>query len=156
MTLSANDLLSCLGRAHTDPAVTSLLAALGLQSSKFKLKRGESDIAFDAPSQGLDVVFSDPAVHDVAAALPQGTLILSAVIFFAEGCQGHRQYAAALPHGLAFAMTRPAVRKALGAPEWSSPMLPIDRWQTGPYRTAIWFDETSEAISYVNCSLPER
>lgn len=156
MTLSAKDLLSCLGRAHSDPAVVALLAGLGLQNSKFKLKRGESDIAFDAPAKGIDVVFSDAAVHLVDAAWPQGTLILSAVIFFAEGCQGHRQFSEALPHGLAFTMSRAAVRRALGAPEWTSPMLPIDRWQTGSHRTAIWFDESTEAISYVNCSLPER
>lgn len=156
MTPPSNDLLSGLSRAHTDPVVMALLADLGLQGSKFKLKRGEADLAFDVPMHGIDVVFSNPAVHAMDPAVPQGALILSAVIFFAEGCQGHRQFAGSLPHGLDFKMRRPAVRKLLGRPDWTSPLLPVDRWDTGPYRMAIWFDETTEAVSYVNCSLPER
>lgn len=149
-------LLSNLGRSHVDPAVVSILSELGLRNSKIKLKRGESDVALDAPAKGVDVVFSDPSLHDVPQNLPQGALILSAIFFFSEGIQGHRQFQGLLPYGLSFGMKRDEVRKMLGAPEWTSPLLPIDRWVTGSHRTIIYFADSSEVIQYVNCSLPER
>jgi len=132
------------------------MSELGLRNSKIKLKRGESDTALAAPAKGIDVVFSDPSVHDVPQGRPQGTLILSAIFFFSQGSQGHQQFQGELPHGLSFSMERGEVHKMLGVPEWTSPLLPIDRWVTGSYRTIAYFDEDSDIILYVNCSLPER
>lgn len=84
--------------------------------------------------------------------LPEGTLVVSTVFLFAEGVQKHRQYQGDLPHGLRFGMSRDQVRALLGEPQWTSPVLPIDRWHYDGYRLAVNFDD-SGAMTYLTVGL---
>jgi len=154
VTPSTHEFLEVLGRPHVDPKVVSLLDRLDLARQKIKLKRGDFDIAVDAPEHGIDVVFSDPQSYVLAQDLPEGALILSCVFFFSEGRENHRQYPLALPAGLTFGASRDEVRKQFGAPEFSSPILPVDRWTWNGLKLAVTFIESQSSIARVSCSLP--
>lgn len=153
--IEANSLISALGLPHSDGRVKQLLHALGLQDKKVKLKRGDFDVAFDAPSHGVDVVFSDPSQHELPDTFPEGALVFSCVFFFSEGSQGHKAFEAPLPFALRFAMPKAAVRDLMGLPEWTSPVLPIERWVVDGRQVAVAFSEDGQAIEYLSVSVPE-
>jgi len=155
MTPSSDDFLQALGKPHTDPKVSDLLGRLGLVHNKMKVKRGEFDIAFDAPEHGIDVIFSDPTPYKTAGSIPEGALVLTAVFFFSEGREGHQQYDLALPAGLVFGMSRDEVLRQLGTPEFSSPILPVYRWSLKSIKLAVTFVESLSSIARVSCSLPK-
>jgi hypothetical protein len=155
MTPSYDDFLQALGRPHTDPKVSDLLRQLGLLHKKIRLKRGEHDIAFDAPEFGIDVILSDPTPYRNPSSVPEGALILTAVFFFSEGREGHRQYGLALPADLVFRMSRDEVLKQLGTPEFTSPILPVYRWSWNGTKLAVTFVESLSSIARVSCSLPK-
>ena len=155
MTPSTHEFLEVLGRSHVDPKVVSLLDRLGLARQKIKLKRGDFDIAFDAPEHGIDVVFSDPQSYVLAQDVPEGALIFTCVFFFSEGRENHLQYPLELPAGLTFGASREDVRKLFGAPEFSSPILPVDRWTWNGLKLAVTFVESHSSIARVSCSLPK-
>jgi hypothetical protein len=153
--IESNSLISALGLPHSDGQVKLLLQALGLQDKKVKLKRGDFDVAFDAPSHGVDVVFSDPTQHDLPETFPEGALVFSCVFFFSEGSQGHKAFQAPLPLSLRFAMPNAAVRALLGEPEWTSPVLPIEHWMVDGKQVAVSFTDDGQAIDYISVALPE-
>lgn len=148
------NVLELLGLAHTDPVVTKLMTDLGLGGKKIKLKRGESQVAFESEASGLDFNFADPATVVCAVPAPEGALVLSAVFVYANGVQGHKQYAGALPHGLQFDLNRGGARKLLGDPVWSSPVMPIDRWSFGAHEITVWFTRPNETVGHVIAHLP--
>lgn len=149
------NVLKLLGLPHADPVVTQLMTDVGLGGAKIKLKRGESQVAFESEASGLDFNFSDPTA--VVCELPrtEGMLVLSAVFLYAKGVQGHKQYAGTLPHDLQFEMLRKDVRKLLGDPVWSSPVMPIDRWSLGAHELTVWFTRPNETIGHVIAHLPK-
>jgi hypothetical protein len=153
--IDSNQLILALGLPHTHEAVKAVLHSLGLADRKIKLKRGDFDVGFDSAANGVDVVFSDPELHALPEDFPDGGLVLSTVFFFSEGCQGHRAFVGALPRGLEFGYSRATVRKLLGPPDWSSPVLPIDRWNLGKHRLAVNFQEGEAAVTYVSVGLPK-
>lgn len=155
MTPSSDEFLQALGKSHTDPKVSDLLGRLGLLHNKMKLKRGELDVAFDAGEHGIDVVLSDPSSYKIQSNVPEGALILTAVFFFSEGREGHRQYGQALPADLVFGMSCDEVLKRLGTPEFTSPILPVYRWSWKGAKLAVTFVESLSSIARVSCSLPK-
>ena len=152
MSPSSDDFLRGLGKPHTDPRVSDLLIQLGLSQNKMELKRGEFDIAFDAPEHGIDVIFSDPIPYKTTNTLPEGALTLATVFFFSEGREGHRQYELALPADLVFGMSRDEVLQHLGTPEFTSPILPVYRWSWKSIKLAVTFVESLSSIARVSCS----
>jgi hypothetical protein len=153
--IDSNQLVQALGLHHTHDAVKGMLQALGLADKKIKLKRGDFDVGFQSEANGVDVVFSDPELHTVSEDFPDGGLIFSCVFFFSEGCQGHRAFVGPLPSGLEFGLSRATVRERLGPPDWTSPLLPIDRWNIGNLRLSVNFHEGDAAISYLSVGLPK-
>ena len=128
---------------------------LVLHARKSSSKGGDFDIAFDAREHGIDVVFSDPQSYVLAQDVPEGALIFTCVFFFSEGRENHRQYPLELPAGLTFGASREGLRKLFGAPEFSSPILPVDRWTWNGLKLAVTFVESHSSIARVSCSLPK-
>lgn len=155
MAPSTHECLEALGRSNVDPKVVSLLDRLGLAHQKIELRRGDFDTALDAPEHGIDLVFSDPQSYVLTHNSPEGSLILSCVFFFSEGRENHRQYPLDLPAGLTFSASREEVRKLFGTPEFSSPILPVDRWTWNGLKLAVTFVESQSSIARVSCSLPK-
>lgn len=155
MTPSVHDFLQALGRPHTDPMVVDLLDRLGLAHQKIELNEGYFDNAFDAPEHGIDLVFSDPRAYTLASSAPEGALIFSCVFFFSEGRENHRQYPLPLPSELAFNLSRHDVHERLDTPEFTSTVLPVDRWNWNGLKLAVTFVEDLSSVARVSCSLPK-
>jgi hypothetical protein len=155
MTPSADELLQVLGKPHVDSTLSELLVRLGLANKKFRVKRGESDIAFDVPDHGVDLIFSDPHGYANKSQIPEGALMLTCVFFFSEGREGHRTFPNPLPAGLSFQMSRDAVRQKFGHPEFSSPILPVDRWLWGGIKLGVTFSDDSSSVVRVGCTFPK-
>ncbi len=156
MNLSSYDFINLLGRPHSDPDVTATLNNIGLKSQNIRLKRGEFSSAHGAPEFGVDVVFKNADEFYLTAEFPESALIFSTVFFFKEGCQGHKQFLGELPSNLKFGYSRKEAHKNLGAPEWSSPVLPIDRWLWNGLKLTIDFIEDENSINIISCSLPKK
>lgn len=155
MTPSSDDFLRGLGKPHTDPGVSDLLRQLGLSHNKMELKRGEFEIAFDAPEHGIDIIFAEPTPYKIPSSIPEGALVLATVFFFSEGREGHRQFELTLPADLVFGMSRDEVLRQLGTPEFTSPILPLYRWSWKSIKLAVTFVESLSSIARVSCSLPK-
>lgn len=148
MKFEGQDLVDLLGKALSDAGVQKLLQDCNLQNTKIRLKRGESDVAIESEKHGIALNFAEA---DDSPDVPEGTLALVTIHAMAPGVQGHAGFTGQLPHGLAFDMTRSQVTKLLGAPVWSSPVLPNHRWLFGAYRMLVCFkdDAASATISSV-------
>ena len=152
MKFDGQDLIDLLGKAQSDAGVQKLLRDCDLQNTKIRIKRGESDVAIESEKHGIALNFAEA---DDSPAVPEGTLALVTIHAMAPGIQGHTGFAGQLPHGLSFDMTKPQVTKLLGAPVWSSPVLPNHRWVFGAYRMLVCFkdDVPSATISSVVVAL---
>jgi hypothetical protein len=138
MNFEGQDLVSLLGKPQSDAGVQKLLQDCGLQKVKIRVKRGESDVAVESEKHGIVLNFAE---LDDLSDVPEGTLALVAIHAMAAGVQGHAGFGGTLPNALSFDMTRSQVRKSLGAPAWSSPALPNDRWIFSRYRVLACFKD---------------
>lgn len=143
------DYVALLGKHDKDVEVQSLMASLGLSGKKIKLKRGDFEVAFEAEMYGTDVNFADPQGVTVFREVPDGALVVSAIFFYAEGVQGHKQFGGTLPHGVRFTQSRADLQSKLGAVTWSSPALPIDRWTFSDHDLTVWFSPSTTLISHL-------
>ena len=147
MKINEQDLVALINRPVTDPSVRQLLAFAGVAERKLKIKRGESDAAIDCPKHGMVLNFEET---DSDQDLPEGALILSAIHAMASGVEGHIGFKGALPLGLTFDLRRPHVSKLLGKADWSSPVLPIDRWNRDGYQVVVeFFDGADGTVASV-------
>ena len=153
MTPEVHSFTRLLGRVHTDPDVAELMLKIGLSNQRIKLKKGDYSASYSALQHGVDVTFVDPAEHPKIEASLDGALIFDTVFFFSAGCQDHDQYPRSLPLSLAFNLSREKVRKWLSSPEWSSPILPVDRWTWEGLKLAIHFRKDESSIAYLSCGL---
>ena len=135
--------LELLGQSKSAPLVKEFLRQVGLSPEKIKLKRGDSEAAFEFEDIGFDVNFVDPEGVHTLGTHAEGDLVIGAVFMYAKDVQGHRQFGGALPQSLQFALARKEVHALLGSPGWSSPALPIDRWSVEAYDLTIWFTPDS-------------
>jgi len=148
MKFQDQNLIDLLGKAQSDAGVQKLLRDCDLQNTKIRIKRGESDVAIESEKHGIALNFAEA---EDSPSVPEGTLALVTVHAMAPGVQGHAGFPGELPHGLLFDMNRSQVTKLLGAPVWSSPVLPNHRWVFGAYRMLVCFkdDMPSATISSV-------
>lgn len=151
MTFNDQNLIELLGRPLSDPRVQRLLSQTGIPEKKIRLKRGDSDVAVEDESLGLVLNFEEASD---SLNLPEGTLVLCAVHAMAHGVQGHTAFAGVLPLELNFQHTRAQVREILGAPHWSSPVLPRDRWHHPAFRLSVGFrsDKADAGVADVTVS----
>lgn len=135
--------------------VSQLLQELGAVPEQEFEGRGP---AFDATAKesGLGMTFL-PAGHlrdGDSLGVPPATLVMAGIFFYSEGLYGHRGFAGALPHGLAFSMSRPAVHALLGAPSGSSAKYKNDRWNWDTRFLTLDFNEDPQTIKLVTVGLP--
>jgi hypothetical protein len=144
MNFKAKDLLLLLNKPSTDSDVQLFLNAINLQSTKLRIKRGESDAAIESKEHGIALNFK---YANDALRFPEGTLVLSTIHAMSKGTEGHRQFSGTLISGLNFDMTRESVRRILGNPDWSSPILAVDRWERPGYQIVVQFHEDKKPAS---------
>lgn len=153
MTPSVDELLKALGKSHVDPIVVDLMHRLDLAHKKIRLKRGDFDVAYAAPAHGIDIGFEVADKFLKIRGIPDAALVCDRVIFFAEERERHRQYPFALPAGLVFGHSRGDARQLLGPPEFTSPILPVDRWSWNGIKLAVAYSDDESSIVSVNCDL---
>lgn len=149
----AEDFIRLLGKPHTDNDVNSLMLSLGIKSQYIRLKRGEYSVNFPIYPYGVELVFSDPANFLIAETLKERALIFSTVFFYGDSSHEYKPFAGLLPADLQFTFPRNKVRQILGTPEFSSPILPIDRWIWKKFRLAIDFTEDESQIASISVGI---
>lgn len=151
-----SDLLPLLGRPVSDHNVSSLLSHIGIAQPLAPPPPDESYTGVESEAHGIGINYAQAEDIDIPAMdqFHEGTLVVTTIFMFAEGQQGHTQFQGVLPEGLKFGMSRDEVRTLLGASQWSSPVLPIDRWHKERYRLVVHFDD-GETIGLVSIGLPK-
>lgn len=155
MKLSAENLIQLLGKPHTDNDVNSLILKLGIKSQHVRLTRGEYSVNFPIHGYGVELVFSEPADFSVAEPINEGAVIFSTVFFYGDNAHGYSRFEGVLPMNLEFTFSRGEVRQIFGNPEFSSPILPIDRWTWKNLKLAIDFTEDESRIVSVSVGYPK-
>jgi hypothetical protein len=147
MIFKDQNLIELIGKPIFDSDVQKLLKYVGVIDKKIKIKRGESDAAIDCKNHGIVFNFAELS-DDVNN--PEGTLFLIAIHAMANKVQGHKGFAGILPMGLSFIMSDNDVRKIMGKPDWTSPVLPIHRWNKQKIQIVIEFtDEKAKTIDSI-------
>jgi hypothetical protein len=154
VTPNSAELLALLSKPMDSPAVSQVLQELGAVPEQEFEGRGT---AFDAtaPARGLGMTFL-PASHlrdGESLGVPPATLLTAGVFFYSEGLYGHRGFAGALPYGLEFAMSRPAVHALLGVPSGSSAKYKNDRWNWDSLFLTLDFNDDEQSIKLVTVGL---
>jgi hypothetical protein len=155
MKLSIETFIQLLGKPHTDNDVNLFILNLGIKSQHIKLKRGEYSINFPIHSYGVELVFSDPADFLIAEPFKEGALIFSTVFFYSGNDYEYKRFEGALPGNLEFTFSRNKVHQIFGNPEFSSLILPIDRWTWKNLKLAIDFTEDESQIVSVSVGYPK-
>lgn len=155
MITTSTELLSLLSKPMDSAEVHQVLRRLGVVPQRELEGKGS---AFDvtAPDHGLAMTFM-PAKRlrdGEALGVPPDALLAAVIFFYSEGLYGHRGFASALPHGLEFAMSRPAVHALLGAPAGSSAKYKNDRWNWDARFLTLDFNDDEQSIKLVTVGLP--
>src|SRR5688572_28666596 len=130
MGITAERLVSVIGKRADDPEVRALLRDLDLPETPAKITDGVSS-DYEAPKHGVAVFFRT-AHHlrniEAYRACPPETAIVSDVIFSRKGLDGAPGFSGEPPHGLTFTESREAARARLGPATRSSLAGANDRW----------------------------
>lgn len=148
----AAGLLALLGARASLPEVTRLLEQLQLRPDLSK----RWSVAVAAPLHGLDLRFCRGGEIAEAAGIAGDEQVLACVFFHAEGHEGHRGFAGALPFGLEFSTSRSQARQALGTPSWSGSRYESDRWSFQRRYLSLDFAKDEASIQLVTVGLPWR
>jgi hypothetical protein len=156
--MNGTDLIGLLGREFGESVLQGALAELGFQTKRPRIPRGDSYVGIESRKRGVDMNFTrtEDLREPRFANLAEGSLILTAVFMYREGVEDHRGFELGLPHAIEFAFSRDDLRRALGAPVWSSPVLPIDRWEFESHLLIVDFAEDGRQIDTVTIQLPSR
>jgi len=149
------NLESLLGREFDDEIIKSAIDHFNFPRKRPRISSREFYIGIESLTEGIDlnltsvesIDFIDQDQH------PEGALLVTAVFLYRSGIDNHSEFKKQLPHELAFDMTRTQVWKHLGKPSWSSPALPIDRWEYGDYQMILDFSKNEKQIDTVTLQL---
>lgn len=146
--IQLNSLISLLGREIHD---TYLLDKLMYFGAKVPISTEEilDNHYLELKSAGISFAFEkeDEARHPLPYSVTSGALILTSVNAYGASEPGYTPFAGDLPGGITFDMSRAAVAKRLGKPDWSSPMFPVDRWHATDHRLIVDFLKESSVVS---------
>ena len=82
-------------------------------------------------------------------------MIFSTVFFYSGNDYEYKRFEGALPGNLEFTFSRNKVHQIFGNPEFSSLILPIDRWTWKNLKLAIDFTEDESQIVSVSVGYPK-
>ena len=144
---AGNELKSLIGKTDKDNQVIKLMADLGYTKPLKRPKRGEQDVNLVANEKGVELLFR------LAEALPErlgdqfqeGELVLY-TIFFRPVADPTDAIYKDLPGDIQFATSRESLRALWGAPEISSPKLPIDRWDSEGFKFHVRYKKDEKSI----------
>lgn len=109
-----------------------------------------------AKNAGLSFVFEPENELRSSSPYPvrSGALVLANVTAYGENDQGYAEFEGELPSGLRFGASRERAHTVLGKPTWSSPIMPIDRWQRSDHRLIADFDQKTSKLATISLELP--
>lgn len=144
-----------LGREIGDPDLKEALAGLGAKMPLVTEEALETEY-LELKNAGISLAFE--AKEEVRQSLPYqvraGALVLVNVTAYGANELEYATFAGTLPQGLNFASSRAAVAAALGRPDDTSPVMPIDVWHRSDHRLIIDFDDGGTRIVSVALELP--
>ena len=118
-----------------------------------RIARDDRETSIESEQHGIVLSFARSAASDLKTS--EGAVFIAAHAM-AGGVQGHSAFKGTLPKGLTFADDRKTVAQKLGKPDWSSPVLPIDRWNMNNIQLVIEFaaDDAASGIDSVVVQRP--
>ena len=134
-----------LGKSERDESVRALLDEVHVEQPLPRPPRGEDRINVVLEGEVVEICFVEAdSLPSRSDDLMEGELVLNTVFL-------HRQPKAVdatepLPFGLSMNISRADMRKKLGQPSWSSPMLNNDRWVIGDVRVLACFSEDEKSV----------
>lgn len=147
-------LLSLIGKSERDREVKAMMGELGISQPLLRPHRGETQINFEVKNLPLEICFM------VGDQLPvpqsdwaEGELVLDSVFVMPSPSEIDDRIVRTLPFGLNQKMSRKEVRAKLGAPLWTSPVLPNDRWVLNDFRVLVCFTEDETRIQQIAISM---
>jgi hypothetical protein len=150
-------LLEALGKSSSTPEVSGILRQLDA-TIPLRLKKGDTKVNVPSPKLGIELVFADEAFflkrRDMA--IGEGELLLTAVMFNAEGLGKWKAYAGVLPFALRFSNLPPEVYDRLGRPEWSNDLIGNNRWTKDGRWLFVVFAPDKQSIRRVIVQVPDR
>lgn len=149
------DIEGLLGLEFNNPKIQDAIEYFALPKKRPIIPKGDLNVGIESKTKGVDINFTPIENIEFLNQVdyPEGSLLVTAIFLYRDGVQDHRGFEQNLPQGLSFKDSRADVRKALGDPSWSSPMLPIDRWVFGRYKIVVDFSEDGEQIDTVTLQL---
>lgn len=152
--ITAEVLLSHLGKSTEDAELQELLKSLGVSPKGPRLNGGFGDQRI--PSEGIHLFFKAASYHrnvPSVQTLPANAKVFSDVLFSHKGFDGGPPFGGDLPFGLKFAESRVQARERLGPPSWVSPLVENDRWEEGGRFLTIDFAADESYIKKVTVGL---
>lgn len=135
------------GRTTDDPELQAFLRKAGGWPLK-PFAADEFNTAFSDKTRGYQLLFRDAATvkHAVAAGKADRLPLFIGTYFFTEGCEGNRQFAGALPHGVKWTDKPDDLLARLGTPKNV-----ITSKKTGALTAHRWaIDELLMSVNYRN------
>ncbi|WP_175719015.1 hypothetical protein [Burkholderia anthina] len=146
--------IQLLGKSERDVAVRALLDEVNVSQPLQRPPRGEDQINVVIDGEPVELCFVEadslPSRDDD---LMEGELVLDTV--FLHRPPGNADDIGSLPFGLSINTSRVEMRKKLGQPSWSSPVLNNDRWNIDDVCVLACFSDDEKFIEQLAFSLPQ-
>jgi hypothetical protein len=143
--------VSLLGKSEQHEQVRSFLKSLSITLPLKRPSRGENQINLLSQDELFELCFTTASLPLDAGSL-EDELFLTTV-FAHKSPSNQSGQERKLLFGLSFNMSRSCVRKKLGTPSWSSPMLNNDRWAIDGVKILVCFSDNEAEIYQIAFSL---
>jgi hypothetical protein len=153
--MTSSSLISAIGKSTSASGTKDLLAQYGLPVRPKTFPRDEEYTGLNSEANGISVNYlrSEYAPSHISDALPEGDVVLYGIFLYREGIDGFHEFKGEIPFGLRFTLTRSEARQLLGAPEWTSPITPKDRWIVSNLKLLATYSDDEKSIDTISFHL---
>lgn len=148
MNYECTEIISLIGKSEKNKELVEKLTSLKV---KFPIKRPRRDENYTnvvCSNFGLEFVFEYMDEYHPEGDHDDGEMLLSEV-FFRPLYDSKGLVVNSPPYDLSWSSARKLIRKKLGEPYWTSPMLNNDKWRIGDLFVLIVFDDGELSISEI-------
>lgn len=152
--VAINQLVSLIGKSELDSEIKAVLASLEIAQPLRRPRRGDDQVNVEIDDEPFELCFvKAESLFPDEKTFREGELVLSTVFLHLSAEDVNKRLAIALPFGLSSELSRSELRKKLGDPAWSSPVLNNDRWVLNGFRVLVCFSDDESRIDQIAISI---
>jgi len=143
--ISFAEIKNLLGRSEQSREIKHFLSSYQVAQPLPRPMRGDDHINIEINNHPIELRFS----IDERESISDGEMFLSTIFLFHKSFGSFKKTTEILPIDITIDMSRDFIKKKMGDPIWSSPILNNDRWIVDGIRMLICFTDDEKSIHQI-------